>query len=284
MRGDRGNQHQPHQGFERGEEQRGQEQRFHTETVPPLPYRRGVPRQVLFVRNDPSAPEALLGEVFAECGFHSSTFDVVTADRAGDPALHVEFPDPGRYDVIVPLGARWAAYDDTLPWVSAEMDMIRRALAGGAGVLGVCFGGQLLARALGGSVARSPLPEIGWHDVQSSRTDLVPDGPWFQWHFDRLTAPPGAVEVAGNACATQGFTLGRALGLQFHPEVDSALVQRWIDEDVDDDLGRLGHSAQSLRDRTAVEVDDAARRLRLLVRGFLTLLTEQDSHPPHRFG
>lgn len=243
-----------------------------------------MPRQVLFVRNDPTAPEALLGDVFAECGFEVNTFDVVTADRAADPSVEVTFPDPSGYDVIVPLGARWAADDDSLPWITAEMEMTRRALACGVGVLGVCFGGQLLARALGGTVGRSPQPEIGWHDVHSSRPDLVPAGPWFQWHFDRFTAPPGALEVARNERATQAFVHGRALGLQFHPEVDAALVQRWIAEDADGDLGRLGSSAQDLRARTTLEVDDAARRLRLLVGGFLTLLAEQDTHHPDRFG
>lgn len=226
-------------------------------------------RQVLFLRNDPTAPEALLGEVFAESGFDISTFDVVPADRPDDPVLQVTLPDPGRYDVIVPLGARWAAYDDGVPWIAAEMDMLRGALAGGAGVLGVCFGGQLLARALGGTVTRSPEPEIGWCDVDSDEPGLVPGGPWFQWHFDRLTPPPGAREVARNARATQAFSQGRALGLQFHPEVDGALVEQWINEDAADDIGRLGLRPEDLRRRTGAELDDAVRRLRLLVGGFL---------------
>lgn len=240
-------------------------------------------RQVLFIRNDPTAPEALLGEVFTESGFQVSTFDVVPSDRPDDPVLEVSFPEPGRYDVIVPLGARWSAYDDTVPWISAEMEMVRRALAGGAGVLGVCFGGQLLARALGGSVTRSPEPEIGWHEVDSDDVGLVPGGPWFQWHFDRITPPPGARELARNARATQAFASGRALGLQFHPEVDAALVEQWIEEDLEGgsgDIGRLGLRPEDLRARTAVEIDDAVRRLRLLVGGFLrrTEDVEDDAH------
>jgi hypothetical protein len=63
-----------------------------------------------------------------------------------------------------------------------------------------------------------------------------------------------------------------------------ALVQRWIAEDADGDLGRLGSSAQDLRARTTLEVDGAARRLRLLVRGFLALLAEQDTHQSDRLG
>lgn len=234
--------------------------------------------KVLFLYNDPTAPEALLGEAFAESGFDISTFSVVPADRPDDPVLEVTFPDPLDYDVIVPLGARWAVYDERVPWIADESAMVRRALDAGVSVLGVCFGGQLLAHALGGTVTRSPEPEVGWHDVQSDDPGLVPPGPWFQWHFDRLTPPPGAVEVARNGRATQAFVHGRALGLQFHPEVDTALVQQWIDEDHGGDITALGMDAGDLQARTAEIAEDAARRLRLLVAGFLDLLGDQTPH------
>lgn len=234
--------------------------------------------KVLFLYNDPTAPEALLGEAFAESGFDISTFSVVPADRPDDPVLEVTFPDPLDYEVIVPLGARWAVYDQRVPWIADESAMVRRALDAGVGVLGVCFGGQLLAHALGGTVTRSPEPEVGWHEVHTDEPRLVPPGPWFQWHFDRLTPPPGSVEVARNGRATQAFVQGSALGLQFHPEVDPALVQQWIDEDHGGDITALGMDADDLRSRTAELADDAARRLRLLVAGFLDLLAEQ---PPH---
>jgi hypothetical protein len=133
-------------------------------------------------------------------------------------------------------------------------------------------------------VARSPQPEVGWCDVDSSRPDLVPPGPWFQWHFDWLTVPPGATEIARNNRATQAFVHGRAMGLQFHPEVDVALAQRWIGEDADGDMAGLGVDPDDLRVRTAAEVDDAARRLRLLVRGFVGLLEHDGEHSTDRIG
>ena len=239
---------------------------------------------MLFVYNDPTAPEGLLGEVFAESGFDISSFSVVPPNRPDDPVLDVVFPDPLDYDVIVPLGARWAVYDERVRWIDAESAMVRRALEGGVGVLGVCFGGQLLAHALGGTVDRSPAPEIGWREVHSANPDLVPPGPWFQWHFDRFTTPPGAIEVARNSSSTQAFVQGTALGLQFHPEVDAALVQQWIDEDNGADMGRLGLDAADLRARTADLADDAAQRLRLLVAGFLRLLADGTPHDPNRLG
>lgn len=238
---------------------------------------------MLFLRNDPTAPPALLGEVFAESGFTVDTFDVVPAERPDDPWLEVDFPDPGDYDVVVPLGARWAAYDDSVPWLAAEMDLLRRALAAGSGVLGVCFGGQLLARALGGAVDRSPAPEIGWCEVDSSDPGLVPGGPWFQWHFDRFAVPPGAREVARNDRAVQAFVRGRALGLQFHPEVDAGLVARWIAED-DGDMTRLGVDPDLLERRTGAEVDGAVQRLRTLVDAFLRLRPEHLEDHSQRLG
>ena len=115
-------------------------------------------RQVLFLYNDPTAPEALLGEAFIESGFDISTFEVVPHERADDPIGDVTFPDPTRYDVIVPLGARWSVYDERLTWIAEEMEMVRAAAAAGVGVLGVCFGGQLVASALGGTSCTNALP------------------------------------------------------------------------------------------------------------------------------
>ena len=133
-------------------------------------------------------------------------------------------------------------------------------------------------------MARSPLPEIGWHEVRSSDRRLVPEGPWFQWHFDRFTVPPGARLVADNDCAAQAFASGRALGVQFHPELDGDLLELWIEGDTDGDVERLGLDVNRLRERTRTEVADAARRLRLLVGGFLDLLGQDGAHDAHRLG
>jgi GMP synthase-like glutamine amidotransferase len=226
---------------------------------------------VLFVYNDPTAPAALLGDAFAECGFDVDVFNVVPGDSVDNPAVQVSFPAPGSYDVIVPLGARWPVYDEALraTWVGAEMQLVRDAADLGVPVLGVCFGGQLLAQAFGGSVARSPAPEIGWSDVASDDPGLVPGGPWFQWHFDRWTIPPGAIEVARSRSASQAFVLGRALALQFHPELNHELLEVWLADDTDGEITRMGITADELRSRTTELLNDASRRVRELVRTFL---------------
>jgi GMP synthase-like glutamine amidotransferase len=236
-----------------------------------------VAPKVLFLRNEHLATEALLGEAFTEQGYDVEVFEVVPAARVGDPAVEVTFPDAGGYDVVVPLGARWPVYDDALrrTWVGAETQLVRDAADAGVALLGVCFGGQLLAQAFGGSVARSTEPEIGWYDVTSDSPDLVPGGPWFQWHFDRWTLPPGAREIARTAKASQAFVLGRALALQFHPEVDSELLERWLADDTDGEVASIGRTHDELRSRTKELADDASSRVRALVRGFVTHVVRQ---------
>jgi hypothetical protein len=77
------------------------------------------------------------------------------------------------------------------------------------------------------------------------------------------------VEVARNDQASQAFVIGSALALQFHPELDDALLELWIDLDRDGDIERLGLDAERLRLRAAAERDAAVERLRTLVAGFL---------------
>jgi hypothetical protein len=68
------------------------------------------------------------------------------------------------------------------------------------------------------------------------------------------------------------------MGLHFHPEVDADLQERWITEDPDGDIARIGLLPGDVRARSAAELDDAARRLRLLVSGFLGMLDHGQDH------
>jgi GMP synthase-like glutamine amidotransferase len=232
-----------------------------------------VASRVLFIRNDPAEPGTTLGEAFAENGFDVDTFAVVSRDQLENPAIEVDFPDLTRYDVVVTMGGRWGVYDDALraTWVGAQMAALREAADAGVGLLGVCFGGQLLAQTFGGSVGQTEAPEVGWYDISTDDPQLIPPGPWFQWHFDRWTTPPGAVEIARNGNAPQAFVLGRTLGLQFHPELEPALLEVWMSEDEQGAAAAaVGLTHDDLRSRTKELADDSAARMRALVRGYLS--------------
>ena len=66
----------------------------------------------------------------------------------------------------------------------------------------------------------------------------MPEGPWFQWHFDTFTLPPGAELLADSEAGVQAFAAGRSLGIQFHPEVTNEIMARWVEvyrHELDDD-------------------------------------------------
>lgn len=236
-----------------------------------------VAPKVLFLRNEHIATEALLGAAFTDHGFDIATFEVVPAEGSDSPVFQVNFPDPSGYDVIVALGAKWPVYDAALrsTWVGDEMQLMRDAAAAGTALLGVCFGGQLIAQTFGGTVSRSPRPEIGWCDVTSDRPDIIPGGPWFQWHFDRWSLPPGATELARSAYASQAFVLGRAMALQFHPEVDADLLRVWLAADHDGEAQAAGLTEDELLSRTTELAVDTTSRVRRLVAGFLDYAADQ---------
>jgi GMP synthase-like glutamine amidotransferase len=136
--------------------------------------------------------------------------------------------DPRAYDLLIPLGSEFAAFDDSVAWIPRERQLLREASEADVSVLGICFGGQLLARALGGESFRSSVPEIGWLPVRTRDPELVPAGPWFQWHFDTFTAPPGATVVADTDVGPQAYVVGRSMGVQFHPEVTPEIMEDWV--------------------------------------------------------
>jgi GMP synthase-like glutamine amidotransferase len=136
--------------------------------------------------------------------------------------------NPADYGMIVSLGSEFAAFDDSIPWLEKETQLLLHATRTGVPVLGICFGGQLLARVLGGTAFRSENAEIGWLPIRSQDRSLIADGPWFQWHYDAFTAPPDARQVADNGAGPQAYTFGRSLGVQFHPEVTPEIVGEWV--------------------------------------------------------
>jgi GMP synthase-like glutamine amidotransferase len=176
--------------------------------------------------------------------------------------------DPAAYDLIIPLGSEFAAYDDSVPWIEREKRLLQRAADADVPVLGICFGGQLLARVLGGRCFRAEGAEIGWLPVRSSDTELIPEGPWFQWHFDTFTPPPGATVLAESDIGPQAYVASRNLGVQFHPEVTTSIMEDWV-RVYRHELDADGVDPDALLRETYERAESAERSARKLLDSYL---------------
>ena len=175
--------------------------------------------KALIIQHEGPTPPGLLGEWLDE---QNADVDILRID------LEEKVPDPREYHLIASLGSEFAAFDDSVGFVRRESELIRQAAEHDVPILGLCFGGQLMARALGGESFRSERSEIGWLTVRTKDPELIPEGPWFQWHFDSFTLPPGARLLADTDVGPQAYVVGRSLGLQFHPEVTPAIMDSWV--------------------------------------------------------
>ena len=133
------------------------------------------------------APAGLLEPWAARRGL---ALEPVRVDR-GEP-----LPDPRELSFAVALGSDASVIDHGRRWIRHELEWLRAADGAGLPILGICFGAQALAAALGGCVHRLAKPELGWITVASNDSDRIPSGPWMAWHEDRFTLPPLAYELA----------------------------------------------------------------------------------------
>ena len=167
-----------------------------------------------------------------------------------DHGISVEFPDlfcdgAAPPDVataagLIFMGGPMSANDD-LPYLTRELQIIRKAVERRQPVLGVCLGSQLLAKALGANVYRNSVKEIGWFDLHltdSGRQDPILSGlgateTVFHWHGETFDLPDGASWLAySDKCRHQAFRIGaNSYGLQFHLEVTPAMIADWCAQD-----------------------------------------------------
>ena len=179
--------------------------------------------KALVLQHGPLAPAGLLADWLAD---HGIAMDVFRADESP------EWPDVTAADMVVCLGSRFdPGRDPDEPSVAGTLALLRDAVETDVPVLGLCFGGQALAVALGGTVGPAPTPELGWIEVETDDPEAVPAGPWLAWHRHRFTVPAGATEIARNAAGPQAFRHGPHLGVQFHPESTIEIVAGWGERD-----------------------------------------------------
>ncbi|HTW11494.1 MAG TPA: type 1 glutamine amidotransferase [Solirubrobacteraceae bacterium] len=184
----------------------------------------------LILQHGTTGPPGLLGEWAAARDIPVE----VHHTENGDPWPKVD----GRAFVAC-LGSKHSPSDRDVPVVAQTIDLISSAVRQDVPVLGLCYGGQVLADVLGAKIEPSPEPEIGWYEIETDAPDLVPAGPWLEWHYQRFTLPPGATGLAYSPRGLQAFVSGPHLGTQFHPESTIEIVRNWARSDREK-LERLG--------------------------------------------
>lgn len=203
--------------------------------------------------HEPDGPAGEIGAHLARRSFditeHVITEDLNQPDRSTGP-----LPDLTRFDLVVVMGSvrSLTRKNEIESWIHDELEALASAHIRGQPILGVCFGGQLLAETLGGIVEPSPTSEIGWHRLRATDPVTMPidPGPWMQWHHDRFHAPSDAEVLATSPAGQQLFRSGRSVGTQFHPEVTVEMVEGWLEASTSEYLDRYGIDPVGLADET----------------------------------
>jgi GMP synthase (glutamine-hydrolysing) len=205
--------------------------------------------RVLTIVHQENAGAGVFGEV-AEAAGHEL---VKWAPPAAPPPS-----DDGFGAVMVFGGSMHLDQEVSNPWLRYEKAFLRELLEGDTPTLGICLGSQLLAEAAGAAPRRAERPEIGWHEIELTRegerdpllAPLASGFEGFSWHSYEFPLPPGADALARSSLCLQAFRLQDrpVWGLQFHAEVTSAILDRWIDDyDSDEDAVRIGVDPEELR-------------------------------------
>ena len=149
--------------------------------------------------------------------------------------------DARKFAGLVFMGGPMSVNDE-LPWIGSALELARDAVRKDVPLLGHCLGGQLISKALGGTVGATAVKEIGWGEVRVADNEVARE--WlggvqtflsFHWHGETFTIPPGATRVMENPhCANQGFALGRHFGMQCHVEMTEELVKAWLASGADE--------------------------------------------------
>ncbi len=184
--------------------------------------------EVHVLRNDCDVPPGRLGDVLDDR--LGDRWDMIALDR-GEP-----LPDLSDGAALVLLGGEMGAYDEARhPYLAAEKDLVRRAVAAEIPVLGICLGCQLIADALGGAAYRASEMEARFGPCELSAEGAVDEvvrhlaEPTLSLHRDTWDPPPGSTVLATTAQFRQAFRFGSALGIQTHPEVTPDVVEQWLD-------------------------------------------------------
>lgn len=207
-------------------------------------------KTLLAIRHVPFEDLGSLAPIFAKAGYSIRYADAPTADFA---ALGKQ-----KWDLIAVMGGPIGVNDGAdYPFIAPELKFVEARLKAGLPLLGVCLGSQFIAKALGANVRRNLQVELGWKPLtlteagQSSALRHL-TGPVLHWHGEIFDLPQGALSLCNTDLTPhQGFTWGRALAMQFHPEVTVQGLEQWYVGNVGDIRGAGTSTAQLRRDAQA---------------------------------
>lgn len=162
-------------------------------------------------------------------------------------------------EAVIILGGPMNVYEeDKYPFLKEENEFIKKILVHNIPFMGICLGSQLLSKACGSTVVKSPVKEVGFFKVSitdDGRKDPLFSGfdglmDIYHWHEDMFNIPKGGKLLAtSSGCPNQAFKVGEAAyGLQFHVEVTDKSINEWATEYIKSHEDRTKEMQKMMRD------------------------------------
>ena len=202
----------------------------------------------------------------------SGAFNAILQERGADVEIRLAFDegvadlDPLAHDLTIFMGGPMGVYQaDIFPYLNDEITYLKKRFEADKPYLGICLGGQLMAKALGSDVYPGENgKEVGWHSIKVNEEGMktpmrhldVSKTPMMQWHGDTFDLPKDATLLASSDLyKNQAISYGdKALGLQCHPEVTAANIELWLAVGIKE-LQQAGSDVPTLRAKTLENID-----------------------------